>query len=360
MRHNLILFVVGSFLLLSACKEKAVQESAPVRPVLYQKVGYLGGDNSRTFSGTAKTEKVINLSFRSSGIITQFNLKIGQQVKKGDLLAQLDNVQARLNYESAISDQNSAASQMNTAKLSLERTRVLYEKGSLSLSEYESAKNSYKTSKASFESAKRRVGIEAEQVQFGYLHAPEDGIIATVKAEIEENVSPGENIAVLNAGTDMEISLGLPESIINQVNKKMTVEINIPVLEESGFSGTVSEVSPSVDVNTATYPIRVVVSDPSDKIRAGMAANVTFNFESDTSKIKQLVVPPVSVGEDGNGRFVFLLQEAADKTTAQKQYIKVGNLSSEGFTVTEGLSLGDKIATAGLQTLLDGQEVKLQ
>lgn len=357
-RKGLIILTV-TLLSLSSCKEKVV-EPAPVRPVIYQEVGYLGGDDQRTFSGTAKTERVINLSFRSSGIITLFNLKIGQLVKKGDLLAKLDNVQARLNYESAISAQNSAASEMNTAKLSLQRTKVLYEKGSLSLSEYESAKNAYKTAQASFESAKRKVGIEAEQIKFGFLYAPEDGIIAAVNAEIEENVSPGQNIAVLNAGTDMEISIGLPESIINRVNKQMAVNINIPVLENAGFSGTVTEVSPSVDVNTATYPVRVVLSDPSDEIRAGMAANVTFNFSSDTTTMKQLVVPVVSVGEDGNGRFVFLLQEEADKATAHKTYIKVGDLSSEGFAVTEGLSLGDKIATAGLQTLLDGQKVKLQ
>lgn len=347
-------------LLFTSCKDKVIEEVAPVRPVLYQEVGYLGGANSRTFSGTARTEKVINLSFRSSGIITFFDLKIGQQVKKGDLLARLDNVQARLNYESAISSQNSAASQMNTAKLSLERTRILYEKGSLSLSEYESAKNSYKTAQASFESAQRKVSIEQEQIRFGYLNAPEDGIIAAVNAEIEENVSPGQNIAVLNAGTDMEISLGLPESVINRVKDNMVVTIEFPVLENASFKGKVTEVSPSVDSNTATYPVRIVVNNPSDAIRSGMAANVTFDFGEKEKTTQRLVVPPISVGEDGEGRFVFVLQEGDNQTTVKKQYITVGDLSSEGFTVTNGLSYGDKIATAGLQTLLDGQQVRIQ
>lgn len=360
MRSKGIIVLTSFLLLFAACKEKVAEETASVRPVLYQEVGYLGGENSRTFSGTARTEKVINLSFRSSGIITFFDLKIGQLVKKGDLLARLDNVQARLNYESSISAQNSAASQMNTAKLSLERTRVLYEKGSLSLSEYESAKNSYTTAQASYESAQRKVGIEQEQIRFGYLNAPEDGVIAAVDAEIEENVSSGQNIAVLNAGTDMEISLGLPESVINRVNTNMEVSINFSVLDSTVFKGKVTEVSPSVDSNTATYPVRIVVTNPSDAIRSGMAANVTFDFGTADTAVKQLVVPPISVGEDGEGRFVFLLNEEADQTTVKKQYITVGNLSSEGFTVTNGLSLGDKIATAGLQTLLDGQQVRLQ
>jgi multidrug efflux system membrane fusion protein len=360
MKYKGVLILGAVLFLFNSCKDKVVEETVPVRPVLYQEVGYLGGDNIRTFSGTARTEKVINLSFRSSGIITLFNLKIGQQVKKGDLLARLDNVQARLNYESAISAQNSAASQMNTAKLSLERTRVLYEKGSLSLSEYESAKNSFKTAQASFESAQRKVGIEQESIRFGFVNAPEDGIIAAVDAEIEENVSAGQNIAVLNAGTDMEIAIGLPESVINRIVSNMEVSINFPVVENTDFKGIVTEVSPSVDSNTATYPVRIVVTNPSDAIRSGMAANVTFDLGSGANAKKQLVVPPISVGEDGEGRFVFLLNEADNQTTVKKQYITVGDLSSEGFAIVKGLSFGDKVATAGLQTLLDGQQVKLQ
>lgn len=360
MKFKGILIVTIAVSLFSSCKDKAVEKELPVRPVLYQEVGYLGGDNSRTFSGTARTEKVINLSFRSNGIITFFNLKIGQQVKKGDLLAKLDNVQARLNFESAISSQNSAASQMNTAKLSLERTRILYEKGSLSLSEYESAKNAYKNAQASYESSQRKVGIEQEQIRYGFLYAPEDGIIAAVDAEIEENITAGQNIAVLNAGTEMEIALGLPESVINRVRSDMKVTINFPVLEKQTFSGTVTEVSPSVDINTATYPVRIVVNDASEKIRSGMAANITFTFDGEEQGAKRLVVPPISVGEDGEGRFVFRLNEEADKTTVRKQYISVGELSSEGFVVNSGLSLGDKVATAGLQTLLEGQIVRTE
>ncbi|MEL6483262.1 MAG: efflux RND transporter periplasmic adaptor subunit, partial [Bacteroidota bacterium] len=73
-----------------------------------------------------------------------------------------------------------------------------------------------------------------------------------------------------------------------------------------------------------------------------------------------LVVPAYAVGEDSNGRFVFLVEDKGETTTVKKHPIKVGNLSSEGFEVVSGLSVGQKIATAGLQTLLNGQEVKLQ
>jgi multidrug efflux system membrane fusion protein len=361
MKNKILAFVL--FLVtvsLMSCNDENKEEKPPVRPVSYQEVGFLGGEAKRTFSGTANTDKVINLSFRNNGIITEFNLKIGQIVKKGQLLAKLDNVQSRLNYENSLSTLNSAKSQMNTAKLSLNRVRSLYEKGSTSLSDYEAAKNQYRTAVDTFESAKRSVAIQQEQIRYGYIHAPENGVIAAVNTEIDENVTTGQNIAVLNAGSDMQIALGIPENMINQVNKNMSVAINMSSIDDKTFNGIITEVSPSINPNTSTYPVRVKITNPSQEIKSGMAANVTFEFGEKQTTIKTLVIPAKSVGEDAKGNFVFLIEESGEKTIAKKQHIKVGKLTSEGFAVTEGLSAGQKIAIAGLQTLLDGQEVKLQ
>ncbi len=353
---NIILLLIIVF----SCSEKKKESTKFVRPVKYQQVGYLGGEKIRTFSGTARTDKIINLSFRNSGIITQFDIKLGQKVKKGQLLSKLDNVQSRLTYEQSVTQLNSAASQMNTAKLSLSRIRSLYEKGSTSLSEYESAKNAYKTAQESYQSAKRGVDIQKEQIRYGYLYAPEDGVIAAISAEMDENVSPGTTVATLNAGTDMEITLGIPESVINGVKEEMPVIIDFSSIPGKEFKAKVTEVAPAVDVNTATYPVRVTVTNPTDQIKSGMAANVTFDFGERTTNATTLVVPANAVGEDNNGRFVFLIEGEGDRVKVKKQQVDIGDLTAEGFEIKSGLSAGQKIATAGLQTLLDGQEVKLQ
>ena len=353
-------YIVLTVTLLFSCSGEKKETKKFVRPVKYQKVGYLGGEKIRTFSGTAQTDKSIGLSFRSNGIITTLAIKLGQKVKKGQLLAKLDNVQARLNHENAISSKNSAESQMNTAKLSLDRTRSLFEKGSASLSDFEAAKNSYKAARESFESSKRSVAIQLEQIRYGYLYAPEDGIIAAVNAEIDENVSAGQSIATLNAGSDMEISLGIPESVINGVENGNTVDVSFSSLPGQTFKGRVSEVSPAVDRNTATYPVLIMVINPSNEIKSGMAANVTFDLGDAKHNSSVLVVPASAVGEDSEGRFVFLIEGEGEAAKVKKQEIVIGNLTSFGFEVQSGLSVGQRIATAGLQTLLDGQAVKLQ
>lgn len=359
MKHITNLCIIALLVVFSCAEEKKTVEKF-VRPVKYQEVNYLGGGKIRTFSGTARTDKIIGLSFRNSGIITVFDIKLGQKVKKGQLLAKLDNVQSRLTYEQSVTQLNSAASQMNTAKLSLNRVRSLYEKGSTSLSDYESAKNAFKTAQESHNSAKRGVAIQQEQIRYGYLYAPEEGVIAAVTSEIDENVSAGQSVATLNAGKDMEITLGIPESVINGVKQNMTVDVDFSSLPDKKFKAKVTEVAPAVDTNTSTYPVRVTIINPSDEIKSGMAANITFDFGNSKNSKTVLVVPANAVGEDSNGRFVFIVEESGENVKVKKQKITIGDLTAEGFEITSGLNVGQKIATAGLQTLLDGQEVKLQ
>jgi len=349
--------------LLITLQNCASEEEAPVeilRPVVYHEVGLSGGEVIRSFSGTAQTDKIINLSFRSSGIITELNMNLGNQVRKGELLGQLDNVQARLAHEQAVSALNSAASQMNTAELNLERIRLLYEKGSASLSDFENAKNSFRTAEASYESAQRSVDIQQEQINYGFLYAPETGAIAAVNVELEENISPGQVVGVLNAGLDMNIAMGIPESVINRLKPEMEVGIMFSALPNQSFLGSVIEISPALDANTSTYPIEVKVINPTDDIKSGMAASVTFNFSESIGNNEAIVIPANAVGEDQSGRFVFLINEQGSSgITVNKNYVEIGELTSDGFEIIAGLAVGQKIATAGLQTLLDGQKVTL-
>lgn len=346
--------------LLLSCNENSKEEAQSLRPVRYYEVGYKGAENDRIFSGTAETEKRIDLSFRNSGVITEFAIQLGQKVTKGQLLAKLDNVQSRLAYEQAVNQETSAESQMKTAKLNLDRVRELFEKSSTSLSDLENAKNSYRTAKQNYESAKRGSSIQLEQIRFGYLYAPVDGTIAEVRAEINENVGPGQKVATLNGGTQMEIALGIPESIINKMAQNDTVKVRFSALDKQEFRGVVSEIAPSVEASTATYPVTVSLLEPHDNVKSGMAADVTFNLTSDKDTAAMMAVPAKSVGEDHHGRFVFLIVENDGTAYVKKQHITSGKLNGEWFEIIEGLSIGQKVATAGLQTLLDGQQIDIQ
>ena len=354
-----ITLIFSLVVLLNACAEDEDESPVVPRPVVYQVVNYTGAEQIRIFSGTAETDKIINLSFRTTGILTRLNMRVGQAVRRGELLAELDNVQARLNLEQAVAALNSAESQMNTAKLSFERISSLYEKGSASLSDFENAKNSYRTAEAGYESSKRTVDIQEEQVSYAYMYAPENGTIASVNVELDENVGLGRTVAVLNAGSSLEIALGLPESVINRIQSQMPARITFSAMPGESFEGRVSEVSPSLDPNTATFPVRVSILNPTPEIRSGMTANVRLDFGTQEESNGRLYVPAKAIGKDKDGNFVFLIDDQGTMPVVRKQPVEVGPLTNEGFEILRGLDAGQKIATAGLQTLLDGQTVQL-
>ena len=349
--------------LLFSCKEKEVAKKEILRPVRYVTVGTAGDQKTRTFSGIAKASDEIELSFRSSGIISVLNIKLGQKVKKGELLAKLDNVQAELAYEQAVSGLNSAKSAMNTAKSNLDRIKTLYAKGSNSLSDYEAAKNNYQSSLDQFESAKKNRDIQRSQINYGYIYAAKDGTIASKNADLNENASAGQLIGVLNAGNKTNIMVGLPENVINKVKLQMQPKLNFSSIPGKTYTGEVIEISPIAEVNSASYPVKIDITDATESIKPGMSADVTFEFGGDksTTQDNSLVIPVKSVGENGDGNFVFVIESEDGRTgVANKKTIVIGEITTGGFKVVSGLEKGQKIATAGLQTLLDGQKVKLK
>ena len=344
---------IAAIVVFSGCGGKEEKKEEVLRPVKFQVVGTADGQQIRTFSGTAKAGDEIQLSFRSSGIIAEINAKVGQTVKKGDLIARLDNIEATLAYEKAVSALRAAESSMNTAKTELERIKALYERQGVSLSDYQAAKNSYQSALDQYESAKRNKSIQQTQVSYGFIYAPSDGIIADTDGAQNENISAGQVIAVLNAGADINVEVGLPENVINKVQLGMDTEITFSALEEK-FTASVIEVAPIVDPGSATYLVKIGITNASTAIKPGMAANVTFNFRSgDAADGNTLIIPLKAVGEDGNGNFVFVIEPDDQQTgTVKKQSVEVGELTPDGFKVMKGLTEGQMIATAGLQTCL--------
>ncbi|WP_299187902.1 efflux RND transporter periplasmic adaptor subunit [uncultured Aquimarina sp.] len=356
-----VMLILLAVLVINSCKEEEKKKEEVLRPVSYQTVGTSNDQKIRSFSGVAKAGDEIELSFRSGGIITELNVAVGQKVKKGDLIAKLDNVQANLAYEQSVSALNSANSAMKTAKSALERTKSLYESGSQSLSEYESAKNNYQSALDQYESAKRNKRIQQSQISYGYITAPKDGTIANKPGTLNANVSAGQTIAVLNAGEQINIVVGLPENVINKIETNMEVTVSLSSLDGK-FKGNVIEVSPVVDSNSSTYPVKIDITAANTQVKPGMAANVTFNFgKLDGTYENTLIIPIKAVGEDNGGNFVFVIHTNDDKTgTVKKQKIELGEMTSNGFKIKSGLNSGEKIAIAGLQTLLDGQKVRLK
>jgi len=353
----LILFSLSLLVNFTSCSDEKKMEEK-IRPVRYMEVTTGGSGSLRVFTGTAKTGIESKLSFKVGGTIKKINVKVGDFVNKGAVIAVLDDTDYRIKVKEAEAGLKQAESQALNTKNNYARVKTLYETNSVSKSELDGARAQYESATANVEGMRSTLEYARLQLSYTRLLAPVSGSIAVSNSENNENVQIGEIIAILIVGKDMEIELGIPENVINRIKTGMNVSITFPSLNNT-FNGVVSEVSPSIDVNSSTYPVSIKILNPTIDMKSGMAANVTFKFEGSSSK-EVLVVPIAAVGEDSDGRFVFLVEpDSGNIAIIKKQHIQIGELTSDGFEVVSGLSLSQKVATAGLQSLIEGQKVRI-
>ena len=343
------------------CQQSVPEEKVVVRPVRYGLVKHAGKAQSHTFSGTAQSGMQANLSFRVAGTIVGLKAKVGDQVRKGQTIALLDQVDYYIQYDQAVAQLKSAETQLILARSTYQRVEQLYENNSVPLSEYESAKGQYDAAVSQVTASQKQVEASKNQVSYARLTAPYSGVITNLMVEENELVGSGTPVAMLSSAGDPEVLVGIPELFINRVKSGQKVEVRFSIIQGKTYKGTVSEVSFGTG-NTSTYPVTVKINDPDSRIRPGMAANVSFNFNpSTTSEPEEKIIAPVkAVGEGVDGHFVFVLEDAANDTyTVRKKNIRLGSLLPEGFEIQSGLADGDRVATAGLKSLLDGMTVRL-
>lgn len=359
-----------------------------IRPIKYGKVLSSSGLEAHTFSGVAQAQNEVKLSFKVAGTLSSVNVKLGDRIKKGQVIATIDpadyDIQTNqaisqkegsiANVQSAEANTKAAESQLINAQATYDRIFKLYENNSVSLSDYQAAKASLDAAQAQYESASSQVNsantqVDAaeqqviaagNQVNYTRLIAPMSGVITDLAVEANELVSSGTLIATVSSVGKPEVEVGMPDVFINRIKKGQAVKISFSSLQGDVFSGLVNQVS-YASGNAPTYPVILQIEEPAKQIRPGMAASVTFLFGEDTSEASQsLIVPVDAVGKDGQGNFVFLLNKKGEGTyVAEKKTITIGNLRPVGFEVVNGLKTGDLVATAGLNSLMNGIEVKL-
>ncbi|MEM9831120.1 MAG: efflux RND transporter periplasmic adaptor subunit [Bacteroidota bacterium] len=350
--------VLIALVFLYGCGDASEQEKKElVKPIKYGVVESLGGLTTRTFTGITQSGSETKLSFRTGGLITRLNVTVGQRIRKGQLLAQLDQTDALLTLEQAQLDANNAQVQLETASSSFERIKQLYQTNNASLSDYEMAKSTLSNAQSSYEISLKRLDTQRSQVSYATITAPMSGIVSSVNVETNEVVNPGQAILIMSRedSDDIEAQVGVPERYISQVKQGSTTSVRIPTLS-SELSGVITEVG--YTSTGGTYPVISSLTNPTDDIRPGMPIEVTFSFGNEDQE-SQLVVPVKAVGEDESGQFVYTLNPIDEVYEAKKTTVEIGNLTSGGFIVRSGLTQDQIVAVAGLRTLYDGMKVAL-
>lgn len=347
----------------SCGSEKKITEPV-IRPVRTIIIGGVTNKRLRTFSGVIKSGQEAKLSFKVAGTVRKIFVKVGQKVKAGTLLAQLDSKDYQLQVQQVKAGLDQARAQVINTKSSYERVRGLYENRNASKSQLDAARAGYESGKASVRSLEKQLEITKLKVSYTKLRAPVDGSIAGLNMEINENVGGGIPVILLTSGKKMEVLLSIPESLISKVKEGEKATIKVDAIPNKLFNGIIKEVGVSSTNVGSAFPVTVQIIDGSQKLRSGMSAEVSFAFTVDVKKAA-FIVPSFAVGEDREGRYVFtvkIIDSESDTPLGivERNNVTIGDITDEGLEIHTGLKEGDCVVTAGISRIKPGQKVKIQ
>ncbi len=316
------------------------------------------GARTRTFSGVVRAGIESQLSFKVPGTVETIAVRVGDTVDAGDLVARLDDTDYRIAVEdarAALARQEAAARNARTTFL---RTESLYENDNASLADLESARAADESARAAVRSAEQALERAERQLEYTVLRAPIAGAISAVQADEGENVQGGTPIALLTAGDRPEVEVDVPEMLIADVREGQSVRVRVEAVGDRRLAATVTEVGVAAVGGASAFPVRVRLDAVADRVLPGMAAEVELTVDRGDRAV--LVLPPAAVAEDVDGRHAFVVREDADGTLrVERADVVVGDLTSRGLEVLEGIEDGAMVVTAGVDRLVDGERVRL-
>lgn len=347
-------------LTLVACGGDEVAPEEQLRPVRYLMVDANSGTRIRSFSGLSKSSTESRISFKVSGTVTNVAVQIGQRLQAGDLIAELDRETFDLQTQQARAALVEAEANYRRAAANYERTKGLYANDNASLNDLESARAGAESAEAMVESVSKSLEIARLNASYTRLTADTDCSIASLNVEVNENVSAGQQIAVVSCGDQFEVTVDLPESLIGSVDLGTAATIRFGAIPNQTFSGEVSEVAVASAAGTAGFPVVIRILEKSAALRSGLAADVSFMFDESAAD-GTFVLPVNAVVNTPDGTYVYVAEpDGNGEAIIRQRPVRLGELTQLGIEIVEGVSIGDRVVTAGISVIRDGQRVLLE
>jgi len=345
--------------LAAACQEPPAEVAEIIRPVRYAEVLPAGAVAQRIFSGVTKAALDADLSFKVSGNVTTINVVVGDQVDKGQRVAQLDPTDYEVTMRESEAGLQRARAELRNAEANFNRTRELYENRNVSKSDLDTARAASESANALVAAARQQLEAARLQLSYSKLTSPEACTIASRYVEPNQNISAGQPVVRVNCGECPEVVVDVPGAWIGAIRQGAPATVEVAALGGRGFDAVVSEVGITAERGASAYPVTLSINENCADIRSGMAAEVQMSVPGNGPE--GILIPFIAVGEDREGNYVFVLEAAGEgRYTARRRAVTIETTPNvEGVPVLDGVEVGELIATAGVRRLVDGQVVTL-
>ena len=324
---------------ITGCSNKPTMEpTAKIIPVKVMHIGFSDHALSQNYVGTVEESSAVSLSFSAMGTVERVLVTEGVRVRKGQLLAVLDNGTVQNAYDVT-------KATLKQAQDAYDRLKSLHEKGSITDLQFIEVETG-------LEQAKSMEAIARKTLDDCNLYAPLNGIIA--KRSIEEGVSvmPGLSAFKIVSIDEVYVTVPIPENEIGSIKTGQPATITVSALNNREYNGVVDRKGIEANPVSHSYALKIKTTNPNFDLMPGMVCKVSLQHDKD----KIIIIPNKCVQLSPDNRpFVWI----ANGTTATRRFIAIGSLSDYGIIVENGLAEGDRLIVEGTNKVSEGMQIKI-
>ena len=331
------LMLIPLSLLLIGCGEKSDKKTKyePVIPVQIDVVDYDDGNSYRNYVGSLKSEMKIALSFPLGGCITDIYVQNGQKVKKGAIVAKVDETTAKSLHDAALAA-------LNQAEDGYKRLKQVHEEGGISDVRWVQMETD-------LEKARQTEISTRKHLEDCTIYAPQDGIISMGERVVGEYMRPSEALCYLIDMDQLVVTFSIPEKEIGLVNIGDDATAEIQALGDIELPIVISDKAVVSNPFGHTYKVKAKINLNGHDALPGMVVKIKLQATASSG----IVVPASCVQTVADGLAVWTLKNGR----SYRRIIEVSDFVKNGVLVQKGLDFGDTIVTVGYQKLYNGAKV---
>lgn len=350
-RPSRFLLLAASALVLAACSRPAPPEE-PVRAVKLMTVGVGALQSQVEYAGEVRARVESRLGFRVAGKIVQRQAELGQRVKAGEVLAQLDPRDYQLAADSARAQLASATTQRDLAAADYKRYQTLKDQNFISGAELERRDATLKAAQATLDQARAQLSSQGNQATYTRLVADVSGVVTGIEAEPGQVVAAGTPVVRIAQDGPRDVVFAVPEDKVAQI----AVGSDVAVRGWSGgaeLAGKVREVAASADAATRTFQVKVAIEgNEVPPLGATVYARPKALSHAGVSAIK---LPTSALRQEGQATAVWVYDAAS--STVKSQVVQIATADGNDAVVAGGLAPGMQVVSTGVHVLSPGQKV---
>ena len=358
MRLPMFLILAASTALAACSKPEPVPD--PVRAVRTMTVTAQSVGGAYEFAAEVRARTESRLSFRVGGKMARRNVDLGDTVKVGQVLAQLDPQDLRLGQDSARAALVAAQVNTDQAAADFKRFKDLRDQGFISSAELERRDTALKAAKAQYDQASAQSGVQGNQARYATLVADVSGVITGVDAEPGMVVAAGAPVLRLAQDGPRDVVFAVPEDKVSLIKALAALPDKFKVrlwgADRAPINATIREIGAAADPVTRTFLVKADIGKTAltSDIQLGQTATVIVELPQ-TAGVAKL---PLSALREEQGRSMVWLVDR-NSMTVQPQGVQVAGADGNDAVISAGLSPGQIVVTAGVHVLQPGQKVRL-